>query len=365
MTSSSGFSASPRLRVVAVDDDTVIREGLPLLIPGFEVVAVFADVESFLMDPPPTDVVLLDLKLDGTGPGGFMRGVAAVQAVAAAHRVLVYTNERRRIVLASCLTDGARGVVHKAEPVEALASAITEIAEGRIVITQALTGLAELVERRGALPGLSPRERQVLAGRARGESFRSIAARLYVSEKTAAGYMDQVKAKFADYLRTRSPHGEFKVPRTPFDLHVRGPTGTRRDGRLKHSEGCRGGPRTATCADTWGDGPGHRLTRRSRARGGSERAGQRPAADFELAVPFPRGPRVQPGARTPRSARPIPRLGNPVTAGPPQVTPSPDRPVDVLRHVRGVTVVLGRDGTVQGRSCRWPPDPGSGPGAPR
>jgi DNA-binding NarL/FixJ family response regulator len=219
-------SSTPRIRLVAVDDDTVIRQGLPLLLPGFEVVAAFADAESFLAEPPRADVVLLDLKLDGTGPSTLLRGVTAVQAVSATHRVLVYTNERRRTVLASCLTGGAWGVVHKAEPVEALAGAITEVAAGRIVITQALTGLAELVERRGALPGLSPRERQVLAGRARGESFRSIAARLYVSEKTAAGYMDQVKAKFADYLRTHSPADlEYSLGLEPPDLPDRSPDG--------------------------------------------------------------------------------------------------------------------------------------------
>ncbi|MGR6997400.1 hypothetical protein ACU686_03640 [Yinghuangia aomiensis] len=42
-------------------------------------------------------------------------------------------------------------------------------------------------------------------GRARGQSFRSIAARLHITEKTAAGYMDQVKAKFAAYLADHSP----------------------------------------------------------------------------------------------------------------------------------------------------------------
>lgn len=218
-----------RLRVVAVDDDTVIREGLPLLLPGFELVGTFADAESFLAARPSADVVLLDLKLDGTAPGGPLRGVAAVEALSGDHRVLVYTNERRRVVLASCLTGGARGVVHKAESVEALADAITAVAAGKTVITQALTGLAELVERRGALPGLSPRERQVLAGRARGESFRSIAARLYLSDKTAAGYMDQVKDKFAAYLRTHSAADlEYSLGLEPLGLPDQPPDGAAR-----------------------------------------------------------------------------------------------------------------------------------------
>ncbi|MEO3780901.1 response regulator transcription factor [Micromonospora sp. B11E3] len=214
-----------RVRVAGVDDDTIIRDGLQLLLPQLDVVATFADAESLLAARPQVDVVLLDLKLDGTGRELSLRGIDAVRAVAAAgHRVLVYTNERRRAVLAACLTVGALGIAHKAEPLDALADAVAQVAAGHIVITQALTGLAEVADRRGRLPALSPRERQVLAGRARGESFRSIAARLYVSEKTAAGYMEQVKAKFAAYLRDHSPADlEYSLGLEPADLPDRYP----------------------------------------------------------------------------------------------------------------------------------------------
>jgi DNA-binding NarL/FixJ family response regulator len=206
--------------VAGVDDDTVMRDGLRPLLPQLDVVATFADVESLLAARPEVDVVLLDLKLDGTGREPSVRGIDAVRAVTTAgYRVLVYTNERRRAVLAACLTAGAFGVVHKAESLDALADAVARVAAGRIVITQALTGLAEVADRSGRLPALSPRERQVLAGRARGESFRSIAARLYVSEKTASGYMEQVKVKFAAYLRDHSPADlEYSLGLEPVDL---------------------------------------------------------------------------------------------------------------------------------------------------
>ena len=119
--------------------------------------------------------------------------------------MLVYTNERRRAVLVNCMSVGARGVVHKSEPLSALAEGVALVARGHIVITQALTGLAELAGRRHQLPGLSRREQEVLAGRSRGESFASIAKRLYIADDTASGYMENVKEKFADYLRGHSP----------------------------------------------------------------------------------------------------------------------------------------------------------------
>ncbi|MEW1995758.1 LuxR C-terminal-related transcriptional regulator [Streptomyces coelicoflavus] len=195
-----------RTRVVAIDDDTVIRDGLPLLLPQLHVVAAFPEADAMLAAAPVADVVLIDLKLAGTGSAPYLQGPHAVRAVVlAGYRALVYTNEVRRAVLVNCLSAGARGIVHKAEPLAALADAVALVADGQVVITQALTGLVELAERRDQLPGLSPRERQVLAGRARGESFLSIGGRLYISPQTAAGYMDGVKQKFAAYLRDHSP----------------------------------------------------------------------------------------------------------------------------------------------------------------
>jgi two-component system nitrate/nitrite response regulator NarL len=195
-----------RARVAVIDDDTVIREGLALLLADHDVVATFADVAGFLRRPPEVDVVLLDLTLTGTGRPAPPQGQAAVRTVAGAgHRVVVYTNERRRAVLVGCLAAGARGIVHKAEPIATLAGAITRVTDGQTVITQALTGLAELAGRRGQIPDLSPRQREVLAGRARGESFPSIAARLYIAPKTAEEHMQKVSEKFAEYLRDHSP----------------------------------------------------------------------------------------------------------------------------------------------------------------
>ncbi|HEX7658424.1 MAG TPA: LuxR C-terminal-related transcriptional regulator [Pseudonocardiaceae bacterium] len=198
--------ARVRVRVAGIDDDTIMRDGLPLLLREHDVVATFATVTDFLDTTPQVDVVLLDLKLAGTGRFGAPQGQAAVRAVTdAGYRVLVYTNERRRAVLVGCLAAGALGVVHKAEPLSALADAVSRVADDQVVITQALTGLAELAERRGQLPHLSPRQREVLAGRARGESFAGIAARLYITPKTAEEHMRKVTDKFAEYLRDHSP----------------------------------------------------------------------------------------------------------------------------------------------------------------
>lgn len=201
----TAVATADTVRVASIDDDTVIRKGLPLLLEEIEVVASYAEVEEFLAAEPSVDVVLLDLVLTGTGKSA-TQGAAAIRAITAAgYPVLIYTNERRRTVLVGCLAAGASGVIHKAEPVDELEDAIQAIARGEVVITQALVGLAELVERRGELSELSPRQRDVLSARARGEKFQSIADRLFISRKTAEGYMAAVNAKFAEFLRDHSP----------------------------------------------------------------------------------------------------------------------------------------------------------------
>jgi two-component system nitrate/nitrite response regulator NarL len=194
-----------RPRVAVVDDNTVIRFGLPLLMAQFHFVGSFPDCESLLERRPAADVVVLDLHLAGAGRPRGHQGVDAVTAcVSTGYRVCLYTNERRRHLLLRCLQAGAQGVVHKADPNETLADAIFQVTAGSVVITRGLMGLAELAERRDQLPTLTPRQRQVLSGRARGEAFRSIARRLYISEKTAQEHWSVVTEKFAGYLRTHS-----------------------------------------------------------------------------------------------------------------------------------------------------------------
>jgi DNA-binding CsgD family transcriptional regulator len=96
-------------------------------------------------------------------------------------------------------------IVHKSEPLEALATAIHAVAAGQIRITRSLVGLAELAERRDALPCLTDRQRTILSARARGEKFESIARRLFISKKVAEEHWAIVSRKFAGFLRDHSP----------------------------------------------------------------------------------------------------------------------------------------------------------------
>ncbi len=195
------------VRVVSVDDDTLIREGVTRLLHGVSVVGAYRSVEAFLAESPAADIVLLDLWLAGphqTRTGD--QGLVAVRAVASAgYRVLIYTNERRRHVLAACLGAGAQGIVHKSESIDALLTAISRVNSGAVVTTTALAGLAEVLQRKDAIPGLTPRQLEVLRARARGLPYKAIASSMFLSPKTVEEYMGEVNRKFADYLQDHSP----------------------------------------------------------------------------------------------------------------------------------------------------------------
>lgn len=198
---------SRRPRVAVIDDDTLVREAVALRLPDIEVVVQAADLRSFhaaAVPPAGVDVVLLDLRLSGPDGAGVQGRTAVSELAGAGYRVLIYTNDRRPVVLAGCLAAGALGLVHKTEPIGALRSAIDVVVGDGHRISTEVAGVAEVLAHRGLLPSLPPRQVEVLQGRARGETFASIARRLHLSERTVESYMREVGLKFADYLATHS-----------------------------------------------------------------------------------------------------------------------------------------------------------------
>jgi len=201
-------ATSARPRVVVIDDSTVIRGGFATVHPGLEVMATHASVEDFEADPVDCDVVVLDLLLRGphAPPSSTKQGRAAIRAVRELGRpVCLYTDERRAMVLALCLRAGASGVVHKSDPPHVTEGAVADIGRGRVAITQSLVGLTELLDRRGARLDLSPRQRQVISGRARGRHWADIAGSLFITEDTAREHYQAACQKLRHYLRHTSP----------------------------------------------------------------------------------------------------------------------------------------------------------------
>jgi DNA-binding NarL/FixJ family response regulator len=207
------------VRVLVVDDQTVVREGLVMLLglsPGIEVVAAAANGEEALelARRHTPDVVLMDLRMP------------RVDGVEATRRILAELPRTRVIVLTTYADDdsvfaaleaGARGYLTKDATAAEIQRAIQTVYAGEALLDPSVQ--RRLIERAlaasstppssaatppsgsaavpaGAYPdGLTQREAEVLREIAAGLSNREIAERLIISEATVKTHVNNIFSK--------------------------------------------------------------------------------------------------------------------------------------------------------------------------
>jgi DNA-binding NarL/FixJ family response regulator len=197
-------------RVVVADDQTIVREGIVMLLgllPDIEVVGAAGDGEEAvrLVAEKQPDVVLMDLRMPRCD------GVEATRRIRAEHpgtQVVVLTTYVDDDSLLPALRAGARGYLTKDAGGDEIARAIAEVTAGRAGLSPAVQGrVLEVLaaqdepaagrrEARGELPdGLTGREAEVLALVAEGLSNTEIAGRLQVSMATVKTHINNLFAK--------------------------------------------------------------------------------------------------------------------------------------------------------------------------
>jgi DNA-binding NarL/FixJ family response regulator len=180
------------IRVLVVDDHTIVRDGLVQLLaaaPDLEVVGSAGDgaaaVELAAEHRP--EIVVMDLSMPG------MSGIEATRLIgerSPGSQVLVLTSfvDRDRVVEA--LDAGAIGYLLKdAEPAE-LISAIRSAARGESPLDpRAARTMLSAQRATGPLESLTDREREVLGLVADGLPNKQIARQLGISEKTVKAHL--------------------------------------------------------------------------------------------------------------------------------------------------------------------------------
>jgi len=189
--------------VAVVDDAALVRDLFQTAFPRLEVADAYASVDELLTARPRVDLVVLDLLLSTSlQERGVLQGPAAIRALTReGYRICLYSDERRPLVLAHCLAEGASGFAHKSDDLATTEDAFVRVARGETVIARTLVGLAEVLSRRGRLPALTARQAEVLAARARGERWESLARRLQISPATATDHLQNVMTKMVWYLQ--------------------------------------------------------------------------------------------------------------------------------------------------------------------
>lgn len=193
-------------RVLLVDDQPLARAGLRAILDlgdGLTVVGECADgdevVDAVARCTP--EVVVMDVRMRRVDGAEATRRLRALDA---SPPVLVLTTFDDHDTVAAALTAGAAGFVLKDAPGEDIIRATAAVARGEAWLDPRVTTEVLDVYRRSARPdadrraaveGLTPRERDVLRLVGRGATNAEVAAELLVGEATVKSHLGRILTK--------------------------------------------------------------------------------------------------------------------------------------------------------------------------
>jgi len=189
------------IKVLAVDDHPLLREGIAAVIQGEPDMQLVAEatngqeaIESFRRYRP--DVTLMDIQMPG------MNGIEAITAIRSefpSARFIVLTTYQEDVQALRALKAGASGYLLKNMLRKDLLDTIRAVDAGKRRVPSIIA--ANLVDHL-ADDALSMREIEVLQRVAAGSSNKVIAAQLVVSEATIKGHMKNILSKLGANDRT-------------------------------------------------------------------------------------------------------------------------------------------------------------------
>jgi DNA-binding NarL/FixJ family response regulator len=192
------------LRIVVADDAVLLREGLVRLLAedGHQVVAAVGDgpalVKAVLAHRP--DVSVVDVRMPPTHTDEGLRAAIAARAQLPAAPMLVLSQYVEATYAADLLADGSGGVGYllkdRVARVEEFLDALDRVADGGTVLDPQVVAQLLAGQRRGSpLSALTPRERELLALMAEGNSNTAIARQLVLSASAVEKHIGNVFAK--------------------------------------------------------------------------------------------------------------------------------------------------------------------------
>ena len=200
------MSAGERIRVMIVDDHSIVRVGLKQLLDQsgeFEVVGQAADGEEAVRvaaDVSP-DVVVMDVmmpKKDG------VEACREIMESAPETRVLMLTASTEEDAVVEAVAAGATGYLQKETDRERLLSAVRDVVRGELRLPadvvrrtfEAIRGAGK-TEDAAAAAGLTPREREILVSFAQGISYARIAEEREIKPVTVRNAIYGIQQKLS------------------------------------------------------------------------------------------------------------------------------------------------------------------------
>jgi len=191
------------IRVLAVDDHEIVRDGIARLVgtqSDMELIAEASDgreaIEQFRKHHP--DVTLMDLQMPN------LCGIDAINAIRAEFpeaRIVVLTTYAGDVQVKRALQAGAHGYLLKGSLRKELLETIRAVHGGQKRLTPEIA--AELAEH-AMDSALTPREISVLKLIVGGNSNKDIAAQLHLTEESVKGYVKNILLKLDANDRTHA-----------------------------------------------------------------------------------------------------------------------------------------------------------------
>jgi NarL family two-component system response regulator LiaR len=200
-----------KIRVLVVDDQTVVREGLVAILatyPDIEVVGQAAEGNQALeiIKQAKPNVVLLDLQMPGLDG---LATIPKIREMAPTVRIMVVTSFADSDRVYQAIKAGALGYILKDATREQLVLAVRDVAQGRaslqpsiaVKLIQEINHPSELLY---TADPLTRRELETIRLIARGLSNQEIATELFVNERTIAKYVSSILDKLHLANRTQA-----------------------------------------------------------------------------------------------------------------------------------------------------------------
>ncbi len=204
----------PTVRVLIVDDQSMIRAGFAALLDAQEGITVVGTAEDGLgitdvVRRTQPEVVLMDIRMPK------VNGLDAARAIFAmpgeAPKVIMLTTFDADDYVFTALRVGASGFLLKDSPPEELVQAVRVVADGEALLSPKVTRALiadyaarphEPAKESASLDLLTDREREVMIRVARGRSNAEISTDLFVAEQTVKTHVSRILTKLG--LRDRT-----------------------------------------------------------------------------------------------------------------------------------------------------------------
>jgi DNA-binding NarL/FixJ family response regulator len=204
-----GVAQPEPVRVLIVEDQRVLREGLAFLIdgtPGHRCVGSFGSVEDALARLPEADVALMDIGLPGLSG---IEGIRLMKERQPGLRFLALTvyDDDDRIFQALCA--GASGYMLKRTPPARLLDAVRDVMEGGAAMSPEVASRVVQLFRDFRPPEkadyhLTPHELRLLKMLGEGHSYKTAAAEIGSSINTVGFHMRSIYTKLEVHSKSEA-----------------------------------------------------------------------------------------------------------------------------------------------------------------